>query len=155
MVRRCASRTYRFQATRVADTVAPLIPAPNELTSAYWNGAREHKLVIQRCRSCSHWQHWPESVCSNCLSFDLGYEAVEGKGTVYTYEIATQAFHPAFADRLPFVIAVVELLEQPNLKLVTNLVDFPAGAIEVGALVEVTFQRLDDRFVLPVFRPAA
>lgn len=138
----------------MADVVAPLVPAPNELTSAYWNGAREHKLVIQRCRSCSRWQHWPEPVCSNCLSFDLGFEAVGGRGVVYSYEIATQAFHPAFATRLPFVIAVVELTEQPNLKLVTNLVNFAQDSIEVGAPVEVTYQQLDDTFELPVFRPA-
>jgi uncharacterized OB-fold protein len=135
-------------------TVAPVIPAPNKLTQAFWDGAREHKLCIQRCNHCGKFQHWPEPVCHHCLSFDLGYAETSGRGTVYSYEIATQAFHPYFEDKLPFVIAIVELDDQPNLKMITNLVDFPDGAITVGAPVEVTFRELDDQFTLPVFRPA-
>ncbi|MGX7680020.1 Zn-ribbon domain-containing OB-fold protein [Jatrophihabitans sp. DSM 45814] len=141
--------------TQETTAVAPVLPAPNSLTSFFWDGAREHKLMIQKCNNCGRFQHWPEPVCNNCLSFDLGHGEVSGRGTVYSYEIATQAFHPYFADKLPFVIAVVELVEQPNLKLITNLIDFPLDGIEVGAPVEVTFRPLDENFNLPVFRPAA
>lgn len=134
---------------------SPPIPAPNELTAFFWEGAKQDKLLIQQCNSCHKFQHWPEPVCHHCLSFDLGHGEVSGRGTVYSYEIATQAFHPYFEDKLPFVIAVVELEEQPNLKLITNLVDFADEQLEVGAAVEVTFRPLNDDFNLPVFRPAA
>jgi uncharacterized OB-fold protein len=132
----------------------PVRPAPDGLTSFFWDGARERKLLIQKCASCGRFQHPPEPVCHHCLSFDLGAGEVSGRGTIYSFEIATQAFHPWFADKIPFVIAVVELADQPHLKLITNIVgvDPESDAIAVGAEVEVTWQDLDDEFTLPVFR---
>jgi uncharacterized protein len=129
-------------------------PAPDGLTSFYWDRAREHQLHIQRCDDCHRFQHPPEPVCHHCLSFSLGDDEVSGRGTIYSFEIATQAFHPWFADKIPFVIAVVELADQPNLKLITNIVgvDPDSPAIQVGAEVEVAWRDLDDEFTLPVFR---
>jgi uncharacterized OB-fold protein len=141
--------------TEEASTVAPVLPAPSELTAFFWDGARQGRLLIQQCNNCHRYQHPPEPICHHCLSFDLGSGEVSGRGTVYTYEIATQAFHPYFADKLPYVIGVVELAEQPNLKLITNLVDFPDGTLAVGAPVQVRFHPLNDEFSLPVFGPAA
>ena len=138
-------------------TVRPVRPAPDSLTAFFWDGAREHRLLIQRCNDCGRFQHPPEPVCHHCLSFSLGAGEVSGRGTIYSFEIATQAFHPWFADKIPFVIAVVELADQPNLKLITNIVgvDPDSDAIQVGAEVEVTWQDLDDQFTLPVFRLTA
>jgi uncharacterized protein len=137
--------------------VRPVRPAPDSLTSFFWDGAREHRLLLQRCDNCGRFQHPPEPVCHHCLSFSLGTGEVSGRGTIYSFEIATQAFHPWFADKIPFVIAVVELVEQPNLKLITNIVevDPDSAAIQVGAEVEVTWQEFDDGFTLPVFRLTA
>jgi uncharacterized protein len=134
---------------------APLVPAPSKLTQFFWDGAREHRLLIQRCNQCGTYQHPPEPVCHHCLSFDLGPAQVSGRATIYSFEIATQAFHPYFEDKLPFCIAVVELPEQANLKMITNIVDIPLEQIAVGQPVRVTFRRLDDHFELPVFGPAA
>ena len=133
----------------------PVRPAPDHLTSFFWDGARQHQLLIQKCHRCGRFQHPPEPVCHHCLSFDLGAGQVSGRGTIYSFEIAMQAFHPWFADKIPFVIAVVELIEQPHLKLITNIVDTGPEAIEIGAEVEVTWRRLDGQFTLPVFRPTS
>jgi hypothetical protein len=133
--------------------VRPVRPAPDSLTSFFWDGARERKLLIQKCASCGRFQHPPEPVCHHCLSFDLGAGEVSGRGTIYSFEIATQAFHPWFADKIPFVIAVVELAEQPGLKLITNIVEADLAAIGIGDEVQVTWRQLDDEFTLPVFRP--
>ena len=135
--------------------VLPPIPLPNELTSAFWDGAANGQLVMQSCNACGHLQHPPEPVCASCLSFDLGSGAVSGKGSVYSFCIATQAFHPYFADKLPFVIAVVELDEQPGLKMITNIVDTDPDSVRVGDRVEVAFRPLAEGFILPVFVPAA
>jgi uncharacterized protein len=141
----------------VTETVParPVRPAPDSLTSFFWDGAGKHKLLIQRCNSCGRFQHPPEPVCHHCLSFDLGHGEVSGRGTIYSFEIATQAFHPWFADKIPFVIAVVELVEQPNLKLITNIVETEFDAIEIDAEVQVTWRQLDGQFILPVFRPVS
>ena len=65
-----------------------------------------------------------------------------------------QAFIPAFAGKIPYILAVVELVEQPGLKLVTNIVDCDEEAVEVGMAVEVVFHEADEGLVLPYFRPA-
>ncbi len=135
--------------------VSPPLPLPNELTQPFWDGAAKGQLVIQSCNACGHLQHAPEPVCSACLSFDLGSKAVSGKGSVYTFCIPTQAFHPYFADKLPFVLAVVELDDQPGLKMITNIVDVDTDSVKVGDRVEVTFNPLGDEFMLPVFRPVS
>src|ERR1700722_7237388 len=135
----------------------PVRPAPDGLTSFYWHRARGHRLHIKRCADCHRFPTPPEPVCHPCLSFSLGDAEVSGRGTIYSFEIATQAFHPWFADKIPFVIAGVELADQPNVKLITNNVgvDPDSDPIQVGAEVEVTWQDLDDQFTLPVFRLTA
>ncbi len=133
------------------------VAGPRQPDVVLLDGRANHRLHIQRCGDCHRFQHPPEPVCHHCLSFNLGDAEVSGRGTIYSFEIATQAFHPWFADKIPFVIAVVELIEQPNLKLITNIVevDPDSAAIAVGAEVEVTWQQLDDEFTLPVFRLTA
>jgi uncharacterized OB-fold protein len=140
--------------TELPGTIAPVVPAPSALTAFFWDAARAGRLEIQRCNNCARYQHPPEPVCHYCLSFDLGSGEVSGRGTVYSYEIATQAFHPYFADKIPYVIAVVELDEQPGLRLLTNLVDFPEEVLAVDARVQVQFRALTTEISLPVFGPA-
>ncbi len=98
--------------------------------------------------------HWPRHECSHCHSERLVPTEVSGRGTVYSYGVATQAFASAFQDRIPYVLAVVELEEQAGLKLVTNIVDCDEEAVEVGMSVEVVFREADQGLTLPYFRPA-
>jgi len=132
---------------------APVLPRPDELTAFFWEGARAHRLLIQRCDRCGLYLHWPRPICRRCQSFDLTPSEVSGNGVIYTFTIAEQAFHPWFADKLPFVIAVVELVEQPNLKLVTNIVNCPPHAVRCDSEVEVVFQPISDEITLPMFQP--
>jgi len=135
-----------------SSVVAPVVPIPNNLTLPFWDGAKRHELVIQRCQSCGHWQHEPENICAGCLSFDLGYEAVSGKGEIYTYCIPVQSFHPSLDDALPYVLAVIELDEQPGLRVVSNIEGIDPDEVHVGDKVEVDFRPYAEGFVLPVFR---
>jgi hypothetical protein len=77
----------------------PVLPVPDSLTSLFWDGARKHMLLIQRCNSCGRFQHPPKPVCHYCLSFDLEAGEVSGRGTIYSFEIVTQAFHPGQRTR--------------------------------------------------------
>lgn len=132
------------------------IPKPerSELTRFFWDGVDAGRLVIQRCSTCSFYVHWPRHECSHCHSESLVPTEVSGRGTVYSYGVATQAFASAFQDRIPYVLAVVELEEQAGLKLVTNIVDCDEEAVEVGMSVEVVFREADQGLTLPYFRPA-
>lgn len=137
----------------MSSEVAPIIPVPNAQTAFFWEGARQKRLLIQRCNACGTFQHPPGPCCKKCLSFDLGSSEVSGRGTVYTFTVGTHSFHPWFDDRLPYLLAVVELEEQKNLKLVTNLVECTENDVHCGMEVEVTFEQRTDEVTLPVFRP--
>jgi uncharacterized OB-fold protein len=134
--------------------IETLLPAVDPLTEFFWNGARESRLLILRCQDCGFFVHWPRPACKRCHSFALQPQAVSGRGRLYTYTIGVQAFHPWFESRLPYVLAVVELEEQANLKLVTNIVGCDEDGLRIGMDLEVAFETVTPEFVLPVFRPA-
>jgi uncharacterized OB-fold protein len=111
-------------------------------------------LLILRCQNCGTYIHLPRPVCRVCHSFDLTPGEVSGRGTLYSYTVTYKPFHPFFVDRVPYVVAVVELAEQAGLRIVSNLVGIDEGAIEFGMPLQVDFEELDTELTLPVFRPA-
>ncbi len=131
----------------------PMLP-PTELTQFFWDAAKAHKLAIQRCDDCRHYQHWPQVRCSKCGSDRLSPSEVSGKGSIYSFCIVHHLFHPGFAADVPYSLAIVELDEQPGLRVVANIVDCANEAVSVGMAVEVTFEEREG-YTLPQFRPAA
>jgi uncharacterized OB-fold protein len=132
----------------------PPLPLPDPLTQFFWDGAKEGKLLVQQCNECGKHIHPPRPICRHCLSEDLAPVEVSGRATLYTWTVAEQAFHPWFADKLPYVYATVELEEQQT-KLITNIVGCEPSDLQIGMPVEVTFEPLTDEITLPKFRPAS
>jgi uncharacterized OB-fold protein len=128
-------------------------PSPNDISQFFWDAAREHRLMIQRCEDCGTYIHWPQVRCPRCGSERLGAAEVSGRGTVYAFSIVHHVFHPAFAADAPYSLALIELAEQPGLRLLTNIVDCPNEALYTGMPVEVTFEDRDG-YTVPQFRPA-
>jgi uncharacterized OB-fold protein len=124
---------------------------PDDVTRFYWDGAREGSLLVLRCTACRHYLHPPDVACPRCLSESLQPTAVSGRGVVYAFTTARQAFDAAFSDDVPYVLALVELDEQPGLRLLTNIVGASSETVTAGAPVEVTFERRGD-WALPQFR---
>jgi uncharacterized protein len=125
------------------------------LVAAFFDGAAVGELRIQRCQSCGLYVHLPRPVCRRCLSFDLAFERVSGKATLYSFTIATKPFHPFFVDRMPLILATVALVEQEGLHVLTNLVDIDESDIRMDMAVEVAFRSLSDSITIPVFIPVA
>jgi uncharacterized protein len=132
----------------------PPFPVTDALTEPFWAGARRGELVIQRCRSCGLYVHLPRPVCRRCQSLDLGHQTVSGRGAVYSFTETHKAFHPYFVDRVPYLLAVIELAEQDDLHLLSNLVGVTEPEVRFGMLVRVTFQELTPELTVPVFEPA-
>jgi len=128
--------------------------ASDPLTDFFWAGARDGRLLIQRCQACGTYIHLPRPVCRACRSFDLAPEPVSGRGTVYSFTETHRPFHPFFVDRVPYLLAAVQLDEQPGLRVLSNLVGVDGPDARIGMDVEVDFARLSDDLAVPVFRPA-
>ena len=134
------------------DAPRPLRPRPSiTLDNAFWfDGAREHRLLIQRCASCGVLRHPPRPRCDRCGSYEWNVVDATGRGTVYSYVVNHQPQLPAFDYPLP--IALVELEE--GTRLVADLVGIEPDEIRIGMPVVVEWIDHDPDLTLPAFRPA-
>jgi len=107
-------------------------------------------LRLPFCAACELWIFPPTVLCSVCSS-ETEYRRVSGRGRVFTYTVNHHAFNPELA--VPYIIAIVELVEQEGLRFTTNIVNCEPEAVTVGLSVRVLFEAQDDIFV-PVFEPA-
>ena len=126
-------------------------PLLNDENRAFWRGGREGELRIVRCNSCGYWIHPPSPRCPRCLSDDVAPRAVSGRGRVYTYTVNERAWSAGV--EVPYVIAIVQLDEQPDLRLMTNIVGCEPADVAIDMPVRVEFREQGDVYA-PVFRPA-
>ena len=133
-------------------TVAKPMPRPTAVSQAYWDAAREHRLVAPRCCACATLFLYPRSTCPACLSTEHDWVQLSGRGRVYTFTVVRQAAHPAFADDVPYVFAIVELDEGP--RLVTNVIGCDPDDVRCDQPVEVVFDD-DGEVTVPKFRPVS
>ncbi len=135
------------------EALYPPLPEPSELTRFFWEGVADRRLLILRCEACGFYVHWPRYVCPRCLSTSLGPAEVSGQATLVTWTFPSQPFDPYYQARVPYALAVVELVEQPGLRMVTDLVDYDKGALRIGLPLRATFREVAPRVVLPLFAP--
>jgi uncharacterized protein len=130
------------------------MPVIDDSNRHYWEAAREHRLVILRCRACGTWVHPPRGACTTCRSDELAPEQLSGHGHLYSWSVMHSPGNPGFEDRIPYAVLVVELDEQRGLFTIGNIVDCPLDAIEMGMPLEVTWEDLTDEITLPQWRRA-
>jgi uncharacterized OB-fold protein len=136
---------------RVIEASAPrVLPTLTDVNRPFWTGGARGELLVQHCVACERWIHPPQARCPDCDG-PLLVDAVSGYGTVFTFTVNEQPYHPDVPP--PYVIAIVELEEQDGLRLPTNLVRCELDAIEIGMRVQVLFEQHGEVFV-PVFEPA-
>lgn len=129
-----------------------ILPEVTEESRAFWTGGFEGKLLIHHCESCERWFHPPVGACFRCRSREVGPKAVSGRAKVAAYTVNHHPWLPAFPPS--YVIAAVELDDEPDVRLTTCLVDCEVDRVEVGMPVEVVFDEQDD-VALPFFRPVS
>jgi hypothetical protein len=123
-------------------------PRPTSLTEEFWAAAGRHELVVQQC-VCGVYRHYPQPLCPECLSRDWTWTPVRGSGVIHSFTVTHRAFHPAWADRVPYVVATVELDE--GVRMVSDLPAEDTELAAVGTAVEVFFDD-DGPITLPRFR---
>ena len=128
------------------------LPKPTPLTQPFWDGVREHELRVQKCGSCGKLRHLPKPWCPDCLSEEVTWVPLTGRGQVYTYTVMHRAPAPSFADELPYVVALVELEE--GVKMISNVVECPPEQVTVGMPVKVVFEDISDEAAMFKFAPA-
>jgi uncharacterized protein len=117
----------------------------------FWTSGADGKLRFMHCDGCDYYIHPPAPICPKCLGQDVAPKAVSGAGTVRTFTINHQPFAPGVAT--PYAIAVVNLAEQDDLNLTTNIIDLPPEDVRFDMPVQVTFEAHGEVHV-PLFKPA-
>ena len=132
------------------------LPTPSVVSQPFWDAAKEHRLVYQRCRACGARVFYPRDVCPGPDCFGVGtLEWVEssGRGWVYSFTVSHQPAHPGFVADVPYVLAIVELNE--GWRMNTNIVNADPKDIAIGSPVEVVWDDVTPEFTLPKFQLAS
>ena len=128
-----------------------MLPQLEAETEFFWTSGRDGRLRILRCGSCRYFLHPPGPICPRCRSRELAPEAVSGRAVLHSFTVNHQQWAPGPAT--PYVIALVTLAEQEDLRLTTNLVNVEPDGVRIGMELEVAFEDRDPLY-LPLFAPA-
>ena len=127
------------------DFFAPRISAD---TKMFWEGCKEHKLEIQRCKKCGKLR-WPAAfLCPDCLSSETEMQEMSGDGTLYSYVTFQKAFHPSVQDKLPYTVGVIEL--EGGVRIISNIVDCEPEQLACNKKVKMKWMDCEE-YTKPVF----
>jgi uncharacterized OB-fold protein len=141
----------------------PLPDLDDPLTGELFAGAARGELVIPRCDECDKFVWYPAAECPHCGSGGSRaprWTPVSGDATLFSWAVVRRPFLPAFAEMVPFVTALVALVEDPAVRLCSYVVDTEPDALHADAPLRVTFRPLsfptvpDRSVVAPVFTVA-
>ncbi len=127
------------------------LPLPDEQTRGFWEGCRDRELRLLCCDDCATYVHQPAAMCHACNSTRLTWKPVAGEGEVYSWVVV---HHAPAAFETPYVVAWIELAEQPGLRILSNIVGCPPADVFAGMRVRVEFRDITDEVTLPLFRQA-
>ncbi len=127
-------------------------PPMSEAGEPFWAATRDRRLVLPWCPACDvpHW--YPRDVCPRCLGSAIEWREASGRATVHACSVMPKPAMPVLADRVPYVVALVDLAE--GVRMMTNVVGVDPWSVTVGQAVVADWEPLTDGRNLLVFRPA-
>ena len=129
------------------------LPFPNGDSQPYWDAARERRLLIRQCKACSLLHFMPRHLCPTCWSDQLEWVDASGTGTVHSFTVIRRAPAAAFAPRVPYVLAMIELDEGP--RMIANVLGEDALETRIGDRVKVCFEDRGGGALMPQFNRTA
>lgn len=118
----------------------------------FWDGCREGVLRLPKCTACGRFHFYPRPFCPHCGSESLTWEQASGRGSVYSFAVVRQPIERAFADLVPYVIAVIELDE--GVRMMSHVTSIDPDRVTCGMKVHVEFKPYSETVYLPIFRPS-
>jgi uncharacterized OB-fold protein len=135
------------------ETPKYLVPRPTIEDREYWEGARRGELRIQHCTTCGKYQHYARMLCSHCGEMTLEWVTASGNGTVYSFTVIRQNGVPPFNERVPFVVATVDLDEE-GARLIATMPSVEPDDARVGMRVRAAFRPASDDVAFVDFESA-
>lgn len=127
------------------------LPQPDitALNKPWWDALAAGALTFQSC-ACNHKWLPPRAHCPICLSSDWRWTTASGHGTLLSWVVFHVSHHEAFAGRLPYNVAVVELAEGP--RMISAVTNSPDGrGLHIGMPLDLAIEQ-EDGISIPRFR---
>jgi uncharacterized OB-fold protein len=136
----------------MTDPKRPLPRADEFDTRDFWAGTLEKEFRYQQCDHCEKVIFYPRRHCTGCTSGTLLWKVSQGKGTVYTYSVVRQSYHPFFRNRVPYAVAWIDMDEGP--RILSNIVGVENALedVQIGMKVEVEWEE-HEHLNIPLFKP--
>ena len=126
------------------------LPRVHDLNRPFFDGALAGELTLQHCDECGHVWFPSAQCCPRCLSRQITWKPVSGRGRLWSWVVMHQRYIPAFGDDLPYAVAFVELAEGPF--MMSSIVDARPEELACDLPVQVVFEQATDEVALPKFR---
>jgi uncharacterized OB-fold protein len=132
------------------NSVMPTIaPRPTDISKPFWDGCRKRRLLMQKCEDCGNITFYPVYICPACISRNLAWTELSGRGRVHSVTIVHRPAAPVFAPATPYAVALIEVDEGPI--MMSNIVGPNALGTNINDRVAVVFEDVGD-VTLPRFR---
>jgi uncharacterized OB-fold protein len=127
------------------------LPVPSKWSQPFWDGAKQHKLLLKRCSKCGTIDHPPYLYCTECWAEEHEWIETLGRGKIYAFTTVMLGAPLLFTDDIPYTIAMVDLAEGP--RMLSTIVEAKPEELSIGMEVEVVFDDVTEEMSLPRFRP--
>lgn len=141
------------QATTAYQKPIPLKDIDN---APYWDAADNHQLALQKCEDCNAYSQPPGPTCAKCGSENVRFEQLgdDITATVYSYVVSYRPFLPGFQDELPTIIALGQLDQIPEVKIMCNILQCEEKDLEIGMPIRMTWIGITEDRALPQWIPS-
>jgi uncharacterized protein len=129
------------------------LPDVTDMTRPFWEGARDQKLVLQKCRKCETFQFLPKPWCIECGSRELIWTEAKPSGRIYAFTISrTVAMNfPGWEGDLPVILGLIDL--DDGARMYAHVTDCLPENIYIGMRVAVHFESINEEMSIPKFSP--
>lgn len=130
------------------------LPVITDLTRPFWTGAKNGKLMLQKCKRCATFNFHPKPWCIECGSRELDWTESRPFGTVYSYTVSRSVAmnFSGWQAELPVLMCLIDL--DDNARMYGQVTHCSPEELRIGMRVEAYFEAISEEAGIPKFRPS-
>jgi uncharacterized protein len=131
-----------------------IVGSPPEVTpetAAFWDEARESKLVVDHCEKCDGNYFPPRAWCPACVTGDYidQHHELHGPARLYSFTVNYRAWMPAM--QVPLVVGLAHFDDAPGVRIPCHVRTSDVSKLRCDMLLDIGFQLGPNGFSVPSF----
>jgi uncharacterized OB-fold protein len=131
----------------------PLPDVDDKEGAPFWEGTRRGELRFPKCHNCNQFHWYPCVICPYCHSSNIEWQTISNQSKVYTWTCVRRPINQIFKIKGAHIIVLAEFPEAPTIRLLSNLIHCHPEDVYIGMPLEIIFQNIDEKLVIPIFKP--